>query len=466
MSRRTRDVSYDPSSYITDLRQAITRYLPRSGLALVSDDRKLRWVPRMLVTCAILTSWDLADLLTDAFERARGVVAAMYPSRRRPGATYAGFAKTLARQTAGHLAVVAPRLRRHVRRLALKCGRWRSGKRPAFGVDGSKVECPMTAANEKGFGTCGKNKTGPQQFLTTLFHVGTGLVWDFRRGDARASERAHLLEMLAMLPLDAILLADAGFVGYDFLKAILGEEEPPGVGRRRRRGRTFLIRVGANVRLLTKLGWCCREYDGIVYLWPDEVQKKKGHPLVLRLITLTDPRNRRTHLLTAVLDPNELSDAEAGELYRKRWGVEVIYRSLKQTMGNRKLRSASPANAVAELDWAVVGLWLLGLMGVERIVEAGGAPGDWSVAAGLRAVRRAMESPPPSPPRTRRRRRPRLAEALAVATRDAYTRTRPKAARHWPHKKKDKPPGDPKARTASESQIKLAAELRKQRAAA
>lgn len=465
MSRRTRDVSYDPSSYVTDLRQAITRYLPRSGLALVSDDRKLRWVPRMLVTCAILTSWDVADLLTDAFGRARGVVAAMYPSRRRPGGTYAGFAKTLARRGESHLAVVAPRLRRHVRRLALRCGRWRSGTRPAFGVDGSKVECPMTAANEAAFGTCGKAKTGPQQFLTALFHVGTGLIWDFRRGDARASERAHLLAMLATLPVDAILLADAGFVGYDFFRAILGaDDEPTDAGRRRRRrGRTFLIRVGANVRLLTKLGWCYREHDGIVYLWPGEARKKKEPPLVLRLITLVDGRNRRTHLLTAVLDRDELSDAEAGELYRKRWGVEVIYRSLKQTMGKRKLRSASPANAAAELDWAVVGLWLLGLMGVEQVVDAGGVPDDWSVAAGLRVARGAMELPPS---RDRRRRRPSLGAMLAAGIKDRYTRSRPKTARHWPHKKKDKPPGDPKARMASDAEIKLAAKLRKKRAAA
>src|SRR4051812_943243 len=97
MSRRTRDVSSRRSCYTTDLRQAIGQYLPRSGLALVVDDDKLRWVPRMLVTCAILLTWDLAGLLTDGFARARAVVVGMYPSRRRPGDSYAGFMATLAR---------------------------------------------------------------------------------------------------------------------------------------------------------------------------------------------------------------------------------------------------------------------------------------------------------------------------------------------------------------------------------
>lgn len=483
MSRRTRDVSSAVRPcYTTDLRQAIGRYLPRSGLPLVvDDDQKLRWVPRMLVTCAILLTWDLAGLLTDGFERARGLVVGMYPSRRRPGASYAGFIATLARQSAAHLAVVAPELRRHVRRLARQCARWRIGGGDGggggggwlvFGVDGSKLECPMTAANEAAFGTCGKKKTGPQQFLTTIFHVGTGLIWDFRRGDARASERAHLLAMLDTLPQGAMLLADAGFTGYELLARILHGD---GDGDGGDVARSFILRVGANVRLLTKLGWHCEEHDqGIVYLWPDKAQKQRQPPLVLRLITLVDGRNRRVHLLTSILDPRELSDGAAGELYRRRWGVELIYRSLKQTMGKRKLRCDAPANAAAELDWAVVGLWLLGLMSVERIIGAGHEPGAWSVAASLRIVRRAMAATAtaPSPWSGWRRRRgdprrgSRLARALAGATRDQYARTRPKTARHWPHKKKDKPPGDPRARMAEESEIQLAAALQEKARAA
>ena len=445
----TRRVGSDTISYSTDLREAIREFLPRSGLALVVDDHKLRWVPRMLVTCAILLTWDLAGMLTDAFERSRAVVVKMYPSRRRPGESYAGFMATLARQTAKLLGIIRPCLREHVRKLARRQGLWRVGGFAAFGVDGSRVECPMTAANEKAFGTAGKSKTGPQQFLTTIFHIATGLIWDFRRGDARASERSHLLGMLADLPADALLLADAGFTGYDLLRQIIDS------------GRSLLIRVGSNVRLLAKLGWCCREHDGIVYLWPDKAQKKRQSPLVLRLITLADARNRRVHLISSVLDQTRLSDAQGLRLYRRRWGVELIYRSLKQTLGKRKLRCDAPDKAQVELDWALVGLWLLGLLSVSRILLAGGRPQDWSVAASLRAVRQAMSGRP-----TRRGDSGWLHRALAAAVKDAYVRQAPKTARHWPHKKKDKPPGDPRARMASESEIQLAAELRIHRPAA
>jgi hypothetical protein len=381
MSRRTstrpRAVS-SPSSYSSDLREAIRQFLPRSGLALVVNDQKLRWVPRMLVTCAIVMTWDLADLLSDAFERARGVVVKMYCSRRRPGESYAGFMATLAHQTSRHLALLVPTLRRHVRALAESCDRWRVDGWCAFGVDGLRIECPMSAANEAAFGTAGKSKTGPQQFLTTIFHVASGLIWDFRRDGARASERAHLLEMLEELPPEAMLLADAGFTGYELCQKVLAG------------GRSLLIRVGSNVQLLLKLGWCCDEHEGIVYLWPQKARKREQAPLVLRLITLLDGRNRRIDLLCSVLDGNRLTDAAALQLYRKRWGVELIYRSLKQTMGQRKLRCDAPANAAVELEWSVIGLWLLGLMSVSRIVEGGGEPGNWSVACSLRVVRRAM----------------------------------------------------------------------------
>jgi hypothetical protein len=431
-------LSVSPS---VDLRQAIAEFLPRSGLALVSKDDRLRWVPRMLVICAILMTWDVAEHITDRFHAARNLVADMFPSRRRPGESYTGFMAILRRRTDGLLQRIVPTLRRRVKQLARTSGRWRVLRRVVFGCDGTRIECPMTLANEQAFGTAGKQNTGPQQFLTCLFHVGTGQLWDYRRGPARASERAHLLEMLGGLPANALLLADAGFVGYELLGRIMGS------------GCSFIVRVGANVKLLTGLGyWERPEHGQIVYLWPERAQKKRQRPLVLRLITLTDERNRRMHLLTNLLEPAALSDAEAAELYRRRWQVEVIYRSLKQVMSRRRMRCDSPANAAAELDWAVIGLWLLGLLSISRIIAAGGSPEQWSVALSLRAVRREI--------RPRRGRQRSLNAALAAARLDGYVRTASKKARHWPHKKREKPPGDPKARKAEGSEILLAAELR------
>ena len=107
--------------------------------------------------------------------------------------------------------------------------------------------------------------------MSSLWHVGIGLPWDWRIGPADSSERAHVLQMLAALPAEALLALDAGFVGYDFLQAILDS------------GRHVLLRVGANVRLLRKLGFV-RESADTVYLWPDQAAKRRQPPLVFRLV--------------------------------------------------------------------------------------------------------------------------------------------------------------------------------------
>jgi len=243
-------------------------------------------------------------------------------------------------------------------------------------------------------------------------------------------------------------LADAGFTGYDLLTMIQAA------------GHSFLIRVGSNVRLLLKLGYALEERDGTVYLWPDEMQKKKQPPLVLRLITLCDGRNRRMHLLTNVLDESRLSEAAACAFYTMRWGVELHYRALKQTLARRKLASDAPNTARMELRWAMVGLWLLCLMAVEAIAGSGKDVGRLSVATALRIVRKATHAP------TTRSGSAGLGRQLASAVKDSYLRKTSKRARAWAHKKKPKPIGDPKARIADESQVRMARELRELPAAA
>jgi hypothetical protein len=176
--------------------------------------------------------------------------------------------------------------------------------------------------------------------------------------------------------------------------------------------------------------------------------------MVLRLIRVVDGRNRVMHLLTNELDPESLSDATAIDLYKRRWLVEVLYRSLKQTLGRRKMLSGSPAHARVELDWSVASLWLLSLELAESTTQHR-LSARVSIAKGLRAIRQAMAG-----------RGRDLSKALAVAVGDRYQRQSCKKARHWPHKKREKPPGNPKARTATESEVALAAELAAKKRAA
>ena len=421
-----------------DLRTALRRYLPRQELNACCGDSRVRWTEWLLVLCAVLMSFSSRGTLADRFSDTREILIDMHPGRRRPGKTYAGFISALTQVSDEVLLTVCKALRQVMQRIAGEA--WKIHGYIVFGVDGSKIDVPMTRANEAGFGCSSRSKSGPQMMLTTIFHLGTGVPWAFMHGVAKAVERLHLREMLCLLPAGAMLVADAGFTGYELLSALAANGNP------------FIIRVGANVTLLKKLGWVTEIHDDIVCLWPVKQQKKTNPPLVLRLVRVIDSRNRVMHLLSNVLEPQQLSDATMIDLYKRRWGIELLYRSLKQTLSRRKMLSDSPANARVELDWALVSLWLLSLMQWEAI----GLHQNPSFAAGLRAVRQAMAG------QSRRS----LQQALAAAVGDAYVRLGSKKARHWPHKKRDKPPGNPKARYATRTEVANAATLRTKRAAA
>jgi hypothetical protein len=410
------------------LHAAIRRYLPVRGLPLLSVGR--RWTDRLLVTTILLMVFSALGSLTERFAEARAAVVEMYLSRRRPGRSYVGFIGSLAKHSVRLLALVTTRLRAQV--LASAGDSWKIGRHLAFGVDGSKCDAPRTRANQRGLKSGGRKKSGPQQVLVTLLHVGTGLPWSWLRDGARAGERRLLVAQLPLLPVGALLVADAGFVGYDLLQILLGA------------GLQVLVRAGANVRLLRKLGWAVEDRGDVVYLWPQAV--RQGHaPLILRRIVLVDGRNRRMCLLTN-LPAAELTEAEAGELYRRRWGLELFFRGLKQTLGRRKMLSDTPVHAGIELDWTLVGYWLLGLLLWEQ--RAGAAPVSQGLAAGLRLVRAALAGRG-----DRRANWHKLWQRIPV---DRYLRRRPKTARHWPHKKNDPPCRLPHVRMATPAEIRSA----------
>jgi hypothetical protein len=386
----------------------------------------------------VLMSWDEGQTLGARWEHAAELAGAVHPHWQW-GRSYAGFAQALVRETPRVLGALTARFRRHMQALGGRCGKVRGWE--AFAVDGSRLEAPHTAANEAGLGCAGRDKTAPQVFLTTVWQMGLGLPWDFRVGPGTDSERHHLRAMVAALPPQALLVADAGFVSYDLCRLLL------------RSGRSFLLRVGSNVTLLQDLGYYRRERQDLVYLWPHEHQRR-GRPLVLRL--LRRRRGRQTmYLLTNVLDRRQLTKADAAELYDRRWGEEVFFRSYKQTLQRRTLLSRTPETCLAESQWTLMGLWLLGLLTAARVIARGDDPATWSVARSRDAVRRALRYERPR----RGGRRP-LGAWLAVAVKDRYQRHGSKTARNYPRKKREKPPGPPKIKAARPPEIKRAARLK------
>jgi hypothetical protein len=203
---------------------------------------------------------------------------------------------------------------------------------------------------------------------------------------------------------------------------------------------------------LRNLGYA-RESLGTVYLWPDRAAKKRQPPLVLRFI-IAEGGKYPVYLLTSARCCS-LTDAQVIEVYRRRWGIELYFRHLKQTFQRRKLRSTSAACARVELEWSLLGLWGMALYAQVELEKQEINPLYMSVAKVLRAFRRMLRDY-----RHPIERQCSLKALIGCALHDTYTRAN-KASRDYPRKKRPDPPaGPPKIQNATAAQIQLAKALR------
>lgn len=445
-----------PAAHHQDLRLVLDWLTADADSAAVGFRGSCTWSPLGLCCTALLWAWSAETALVERFAAARKVALASLGLDATTAATYQAFLKLLRARTAALVTALVAALRRRMRE---DLGdRFAVAGFAAFGVDGSRLQLPRTASNEGRFSAPPKRPSrskskgraaeaarrkkadSPQLWLTTAFHLGTGLPWDWRTGPTDSSERQHLRQMLDGLPAGALVVADAGFVGYETWEAI------------RTGGRHLLVRVGANVRLIRGLGYA-RERAGLVYLWPDREAARSRPPLVLRLIVARGGRHP-VYLVTSVLDGRRLSDRQVVAIYRLRWGVELFYRHFKQTFGRRGLRSHRGENAEVEATWSLVGLWAVGLHGqVELAADAVPASGV-SVAGLLRAYRAAMREyrSRPGPGES-------LGERLGAAVIDGYRRSS-KASRDYPRRKREQAIGAPEIRAATVVEIERAKQIK------
>ncbi len=396
------------------------------------SDPRTAWQPKLLVLCWTFMGSLCAPGLGLRFDESWELLAALFPHRRRPGRTYPSLMKRSRRLGSDVMQTFLHGLHGHLQ--TQLADRWSGFGWTVFAVDGTRFEAPRTRRNQQQLKCAGKEKTGPQWALTALIHLPSRILWDWRQGPGTASERGHLRAMLADLPAPTLLLADAGFTGFDLLGAMQSQ------------GLHFLVRCGANVRLLFRDEALLeiepgRGGDARVLLWPQD--RRHEPPLELRLIVVAR-RARRMYLLTNVLKRERLPRKQAAHLYGARWGIELKYRDLKQTLGRRKLLADSPEMSAWELAGSVLALALL-LMHAAWLQD--GQPERASVARLWHLLRRVLEC-------LRYGASTRWAPAaLRAAQRDGYQRRRPKHSRDYPRKKRESPPGAPKMRRMTLQEI-------------
>jgi len=395
-------------------------------LAKKGMDPRTRWSPKLIILCWLMMGWSIQGQLTERFREGRETLSRMFYRRRRCGESYPGLTQATQRAGMDVFRRFWDRLRTSVPQRVGSAWTWYGWT--VFAVDGSRIDAPRTRRNEKALGQAARDKSHPQWWITRLIHLPTKMMWAWRQGPGTSSERAHLREMIPSLPPRSLLVGDTGFGGFDLLWQLSNGKV------------AFVIRCGGNSTLLVENTRQEIERKGDVrwvYLWPKHRRRTK--PLRLRLIVLKN-RGQRVYLLTNVEDTTRLSRGMAGEFYRARWGIEVEYRGLKQTLGHRKVLARTPEPGGMELAADILALALLLLYAA---LVMGAKVARLSLAQALRAIRWAMEALRHGESCMQLRHR--LRQAVA----DEYQRRSSKRARDWPHPKNERPPRPPKLRRLS-----------------
>jgi hypothetical protein len=299
---------------------------------------------------AVMT-WTTGDSEAERFVAARAFYVALHQREKRPGKTFQGFQKALAKIPLPVLHALFAAIRRRLSWLYQRY--WSSHGFVIFASDGSRQECPRSAELEKRLGCCSKKDSAPMLYITSLVLLPAGLLWSWCVGPGTASEHAQLRQLLPTLPRCALLVADACYLGYDLFRDILHAKAD------------FLVRVSSRAYLYQTRQQPLKRYrEGLVYYWPGHACKNNQPPLALRLIRVVGKKGRDVWLLTSVLDPLRLSRQHAAEIYRWRWRIEGVYRTYKRTLPKIKLWSRSEALVYREAEVALLALQLLLLQSV------------------------------------------------------------------------------------------------------
>jgi hypothetical protein len=384
-----------------------------------------RWDLHPLLYILVLTTYCCGDSLPEKFEAARTFYVASCLKRKRPGEHFSGFEKAIARLPMPILRALAAALR--TRMEVIFGNRWKVGNFIPFGCDGTRQTCPRTEELEQRLGTGGIEASSPMIWNTSIVHLTLGIPFCWRWGKGgKASERNHLISMLRWLPASALVVADAGYVGYNLAATMILANV------------SFLIRMSSKATFYSETQELLEDFrEGIVYYWPKSQQEDGKPPIRGRLMRIHSDRHKvDVWLFTNVEDTNLLSLETAGSCYRWRWENEGFFRTYKRTLKKVMLMSRTVRLVHREAEASMIATQLLLCQGALAMPtpRKGSVPTMCSPRGVLMEVRRDMSG--------RRESKP-FGERIARAQRERRVRTSPKQKREWPRRKPHTAPHPP-----------------------
>lgn len=407
--------------------------------------RKLpRWDVRPLLLVLLTMTWCCGDSLAERFEVARGFYVVCHEKRRRPGTTFQGFLQALDRLPMSVLRTVSAAMR--VMIVKACDAHWWLREFIPFGCDGSRLECPRTAELEQRLGSGGKEDSAPTVWVTAIVHLMTGVPWTWRFGrGSKPSERSHLVQMLKDLPRQALVVADAGYYGYELLTELVRAQV------------SYLIRMSSTVTLYTETQQPLHRFrEGMVYYWPDWAQKGGRPPILARLLCVRDKRRKVDVWLLTDVPAERLSLRDASRYYRWRWENEGYFRTYKRTLAKMKLMSRTIREVHREAEASMIAAQLLLALGAQAmpVAKQEEPRAMCSPRKVLLEFRRELHNP------NWKRDRRNFAKRLRDCCRERRARATAKAVRAWPRRKPHKSPGPPTILTLSDAQKRKISQLK------
>jgi hypothetical protein len=230
-------------------------------------------------------------------------------------------------------------------------------------IDGTGVSMPDTPANQKAFAQPSSQKPGcgfPVMRILGCFSLGSGALITWVESNLKVHEHALFRTLWPLFVKDDVVLGDRAFCSFEATATLLmrGVDSVMRLHQARtkdfRRGK----RIDKNQRLVLWRKPKKRPPDARARQWnklPDSL------PLRYVKIHVATPGFRTEELIivTTLTDTEVYSLDALGELYFRRWSVELFYRDIKISMGMDVLRCKSPDMVRKEIIMHAIGYNLI-----------------------------------------------------------------------------------------------------------
>jgi hypothetical protein len=194
-----------------------------------------------------------------------------------------------------------------------------------FGVDGSEINVPHELLTD-GYTAPNRHQYYPQGLMSTLYHLGSGLIYDSILSSEK-NERHFLLAHIERLFPGDVLVLDRGYFSYLVLVKAM------------EKGIHLICRMQfGTVNQAVQSFWDSDKLDEVITYTPSISVKyesrKQGYdielnPVQLRLVKYTI--NNETYVCsTTLLDKQKYPLNEFPAVYHGRWGIEELYKISKK----------------------------------------------------------------------------------------------------------------------------------------